>query len=62
MIDINANTIGQVYQDIINEFSDINSARLDILETIRFLSQMNILQSRHYHIVYATVILRTDML
>ena len=32
MSDINANTIGQVFQDIINEFSNMNPAKLDILE------------------------------
>ena len=32
MNDINANTIGQVFQDIINEFSNMNPAKLNILE------------------------------
>ncbi|MGQ9610685.1 MAG: hypothetical protein ACUVWN_15425 [bacterium] len=29
---MNANKIGQVFQDIINEFSKMNPAKLDILE------------------------------
>ncbi|MGQ9608295.1 MAG: hypothetical protein ACUVWN_03265 [bacterium] len=32
MSDINANTIDQVFQEIINELSKMNPAKLDILE------------------------------